>query len=339
MSDKIRTHIMLASLSVGMWAGRKNDRVSARKLEKEAGAVNGAASTAKHLMVGVQSHEAIGKYVAMNRVWWTKVTLPWFDGRGAPRAINPAGVIDLQLDLSERECKFYELVDVFMQEYPVMRTHRQFDLGDFFDPKEFPEPSNMRRRFYFIVDFSAIPRADDLRLAEGVSDDTAKAMAKNAAEREAARFEGALNTAAQRLFKVVESMHKTMSVPIGDNGSKFNDTKLENILEIVELMPLLNIANDPKLNDLAKQAKTLATKSPDELRKDAVKRAGAAKEAKALADRLAGAFDVTGDEEDDTPPPVKVAPTPAPKATPKPVPAKVPAPKAKKSLSASLADF
>jgi hypothetical protein len=63
-------------------------------------------------------------------------------------------------------------------------------------------------------------------------------------------------------------------------------------------MPLLNVTNNPKLTELAKAAKKLATKSPGELREDEVKRAEAAKEAKALADKLAGAFDVTTDEDD-----------------------------------------
>ena len=124
-------------------------------------------------------------------------------------------------------------------------------------------------------------------------------MQAAAIERHDQRVVTAMNTAAQRLFKVVQAMHATMATPIGEKGAKFNDSKLENILELVELMPILNITNDPKLIELAKQAKKLAQKSPGELREDVVKRASAATEAAALAKKLAGAFDVTGDEEDE----------------------------------------
>ena len=298
MSDKMRGHIMLASMSMGLWEGRKNDRKSAAKIETENSAKTGTTSAAKHLAAGCAEHDAIKKYAAMTRVWWNKVTLPWFDGKGAPRAVNPAGVLDLKIELGDRARHFDDLVQDFIRVYPTMLTNQQFNMGHLFDPSEFPTVSKMRHKFYFRTDFVALPRSDDIRLAEGMTTEDAKALATEAAEREKQRFETAANTAATRLYEVVESMHKTMSTKIGEKGAKFNDSKLENIIAVVELMPLLNVTNNPKLTELAKAAKKLATKSPGELREDEVKRAEAAKEAKSLADKLAGAFDVTTDEDE-----------------------------------------
>jgi hypothetical protein len=171
-------------------------------------------------------------------------------------------------------------------------------LGALFDPSEFPSPSKIHHKFYWRPDFMALPRSDDIRLAEGMSTEEAERLASAAAARQEERFANAANVAAQRLYKVVESMHQTMATKIGEKGAKFNDSKLENITAVVELMPLLNVTNDPKLAELAKMAKKLALKSPDELRQDEVKRAAAAKEAKSLAAKLAGAFDVTTEEDE-----------------------------------------
>jgi hypothetical protein len=55
---------------------------------------------------------------------------------------------------------------------------------------------------------------------------------------------------------------------------------------------------DPKLDEMARLARKLALKSPEELKGDEVKRATAAKEAGALASKLASMF-VDGDEDDE----------------------------------------
>jgi hypothetical protein len=285
-------------LSIGIWEGRKNDRKSAQKIEAEASAKIGTSSASKHLASGCPEHDALRKFTALQRAWWSKVTVPWFDGKGGLRAVNPAGVYDLQVELGDREREFDGYVDSFIRAYPGLLTNAQFNLGDLFDPGEFPSPHKIKRKFYWTTDFTTLPRNDDIRLVEGLTPEQAKKMSDNAVIREQQRMQNAANVAAQRLFEVVQSMHATMATKIGEKGAKFNDTKLDNITAMVELMPLLNITNDPKLAEMAKLAKKLAMKSPDELRTDEVKRAAAAKEAKSLADKLAGAFDVTTEEDE-----------------------------------------
>lgn len=291
-------NIMLGSLSIGCWTARKVDKKSARNTELEAKAKAGTASASKYLMNEVPSFERVTKHATATRVWWSQVTLPWFDGRGAPRAVNAKGVWEIQQLLGEKERQYKELVNEFLNEYPALRSQRQFDMGELFDAKDFPETRDLRRRFYFSTSWSALPRADDIRLADGIDQSEADALIRKAVEAEQQRVKDAVNHAATRLFEVVESMHKTMAIPIGEKGGKFHDTKLENIAELVELIPTLNLTNDPKLNELAKAAKKLSIKSPVELREDAVKRADAAKEAAALAKKIAGAFTIMGDEDE-----------------------------------------
>lgn len=291
-------NIMLGSLSIGCWTARKIDRKSASKTEQEAGAKAGTSSASKHLMANVTSFERVTKHASATRAWWGTVTLPWFDGRGAPRAVNAKGVWDLKQLLGEKERQYLELVDEFIREYPSLRTQRQFDMGDLFDPREFPETRDLKRRFYFTTSWTSLPNSEDIRLADGLDKHEVDVLVKQAVENERSRVEQAMNHAATRLHDVVKALHEKMAIPIGETGSKFHNTKLENISELVEIIPILNVTNDPKLNKLAQQAKKLAMKSPDELREDAVKRAATADEAKKLAEQIAGLFDVTVTEDD-----------------------------------------
>jgi hypothetical protein len=294
------TSIMLGSLSVGCWTARKKDRKSAEKIETEAKAKHGTSSASKHLMAGVESFERTSKFATAFRVWWSTRTLPWYDGKGGPRAVHPDAVMDLQVEVGDRERNYLELASEFVREYTAIWPQRVYDMGDLFDPREFPDPRDMMRRFYVRTSWSALPRVADIRVnASGMSKTDIDAMVEQAKLAEQQRIQTAMNTAAQRLFKVVKSMHDTMSVPIGEKGGGFHNSKLENIAQMAELIPMFNITNDPKLAELALKAKKLSIKSPDELKKDVDKRSRAASEAKVLADAIASAFDVEGDEDAD----------------------------------------
>lgn len=286
MTTSIRKTVMLGSLS-------------ARKAEVDANAKNGTITAAKHLMSGVIEHEACAKRIALLRTWWASVSLPWFDSKGAPRAVNALGVTDLQVEIGGHVREITELWKAFMSKYPELRAHRQYEMGAFFDAREFPSPQEMQRRFAIRVDWYPLPDTQDIRVMDGISPEDAKRLADDAAESERKRLAFAMGAAAKKLYKAVKSMHDTMATPIGEKGAKFNDTKLDNILAIAELIPSLNLTNDPKLAALAKEAKKLATKSPGELREDEVKRKAAAKEAEGLAAKLAGMFTADDDADDD----------------------------------------
>lgn len=298
-SKRITNHIMLARLSIGCWEGRVQDKDQARKREADAHAVNGSATAGKKLGAGVAEHATLTKYIAGCRNAWNKMTTEWDAGRGGARAFAPEGAPDLIMRVGELEAGYWERVEEFLKAWPAVLTQRQFDLGALYDPKDFPSPAAMRRKFYWIFDPSLTVDPNDIRLVDALTEDAAEAMVAAGIKTAEQKFKAAVSDAATKLFKVVQSMHDTMVIPHGEKGGKFNNSKLENILEVANIMPMLNVTGDPELAKLAAAAKKLATKSPDELRSDEVKRKAAAKEAGALAKSIADAFDVAVDDEDE----------------------------------------
>ena len=298
-TKSIRETTMLGVFSISMWPGRKNARQVAEKAEVENNAKSGALSAALHLMVGVDEHVAVTKNTAMQRKWWSEVSVPWYSGKGGPRAVAAEAVLDLKSDVNARMTGtggWETLAEDFCRWYESGYSARVFDLGDLYDPKVFPLPYDMRKRFRWSLTWDILPAASDIRIIDAIDDAELKRMEREAQEQERARIARATGDIAQRLYAVVESMHKTMSIPIGEKGGGFHGSKLENITKLAEMIPGLNFMQDPKLNEMAKLAKKLAMKSPDELKADEVKRAAAAKEAGVLASKLSEMF---ADEDDD----------------------------------------
>lgn len=89
----IRNTILLGSLSIGTWTGRKVANSQARKIEQEAKAKTGTMSATKHLFAGVPELEAITKKATQIRVAWGERTVPWYDN--GPRAFNSSGYFEM----------------------------------------------------------------------------------------------------------------------------------------------------------------------------------------------------------------------------------------------------
>ena len=76
---------------------------------------------------------------------------------------------------------------------------------------------------------------------------------------------------------------------MADEEKIFRDSTVYGLTEVVELLPALNLMNDPNLNNIYADLKmTLAGLSPKDLRKDPDVRCAAADEAKRICDEMSG---------------------------------------------------
>ena len=88
-----------------------------------------------------------------------------------------------------------------------------------------------------------------------------------------------------RLNTVIEHFAEKLS----DKEAIFRDSLVENVIELVNLLPKLNVVGDADLESLRKETqKKLCAYEPDTLRKDAKVRDKAAGDAKAILDKMAG---------------------------------------------------
>ena len=198
--------------------------------------------------------------------------------------------MDLCVEVGDLKREHEGLVEEFLKVYPSLRATRQFDMGDLFDEKEFPTPDVVRSKFHFTFETCPVPNNEDIRVIDALPAEELDRLVAEGVEQENEKVRKGMAVAAERLATVVATMHKKLSVKIGDSGHIFRDSLIENIASLVEIMPGLNITGDPVLAQMCKDAKKLTLYSPDELREDEDKRAKAAKEAKTLAGKLAGLF-------------------------------------------------
>jgi hypothetical protein len=244
---------MLITLNIRSWSARKIDKRITREIADTHGAVADAGRYNK-LLLPKEALTAITKIDNEARSYFYSVTSPWLDagGRVVSNINFPTASAKLQAYRQDRERE----VALFVPAYPDLREARRADLGDLFDESDYPDPRDIEKRFEFRVQILPLPDAADFRvaMAEGQVDEIREQIqaASDAALRTAMR------DAWERVAGVTERMRERLrAYTPGSEGTKatgvFHDTLVSNVRELAELLPGLNLANDPAMAAIAQR--------------------------------------------------------------------------------------
>lgn len=278
---------MVMNLSIGIWQGYRLDKEASRKVTTEAGADADAARVNKHLI----PKEALAPIVtAQNaiRTHFYANSLPWRDnGDRLMTRVLFEKFIQAHEALVDA---FKAAVDKFLDEdYPSAIAKAEFRMGAMFKREDYPAGSELKRKFYATLDIDAITTANDFRVqidAEHV--ERVKASMQSAAE---TRLQAAMADVWRRMAETVGYFQERMANP----RAVFRDTTVKNIGELLDLIPGLNVLDDPDIEAVrAAIAKSLGGIEAKAIRDDPYLRGELAGEAGEIMKRMEGFMSAFG---------------------------------------------
>lgn len=290
MTHLLSDRAMLTSLNISLWRARKLDR----KVTAEVNTLKNAAADAcivSKALVAKDALKDIKIVVHEARAFHYENTLPWDNvgWRILPSA-NYKAWTDKMRTLSQT---FDAAVKRFASNYPNYIADAQIALNGMFDPNDYPDVSRVTDSFEFETGAQPIPDGSHFVLDLGETE--IARQAKKLDERVQVATQGAMTDLWERLHEGVAHMADRLSKydvdpATGKVTGKFHDTLVENIRELCELLPRLNVMNDPNLEAMRKQVEDSLTKiEPQDLRDDTKARDKLAADAEAIADQM-GSF-------------------------------------------------
>lgn len=276
----IVTDCMVVNLQIGVWAGYRLDKEASRKVTEEAKAESDAARVNKHL-IGKDVIKPIMTAASSVRTHFYAKTLPWKDN--GDRLLTRKMFMGFMQDHGSLKDKFMDEVDQFLDvAYPRAKEQAGFRMGELFNPSDYPTAHELRRKFYVNIDIDPVTEAHDFRVKLDKDH-----LAKVQHDIEAAtqqRINRAMTDVWSRLHETLKHYYAKMST-----DEIFRDSTVRNLEEIVDILPALNITNDPQLEALRQDVKrTLVGYEPKDLRTDPMQREIAANEAKRIMEGMAG---------------------------------------------------
>jgi len=161
-----------------------------------------------------------------------------------------------------------------------LKSNAERTLGDMYNESDYPDEYDLRSKFGMDMTVLPVP-SDDFRV-EISSDEMERISAEVKSQVEGA-YQSSIKEVWQRLYDKVENMNAKLS----DEKAIFRDTLVENVREMCELLPRMNLNDDPDLENMRQQVDSLlASNHPDSLRNDPVKRRQKADESKDIMNKM-----------------------------------------------------
>ena len=265
---------MLGSLNISVWEARKKDKGIEQEIATSKGARSKrSTSVHKHLFADCAPLEAIKSLRGEARTWFNKYTLPWDDH--GKRLFTTSNYFELMQDAANYEQRFQKLVSSFLSVYQTEVSKQAFERGAMFDRNEYPDVSEVAKKFSFTVDTSPVPMAGDFRVDIGQI--ALQELQERLTTANELRINAAMGDVWDRIKTQVEWVHERMTAimeydpdeveeikTFDDDGNvikldikkkrrpKLYDTMLDTGVELCSMLRDFNITNDPALEEARK---------------------------------------------------------------------------------------
>ena len=250
---------VLVSVESHVWNATVQDKqisdevTAAKKADKDAG------KFVKNLLAKNAEHKAVLNYRQTIYNWVQRNTYDW---AGSQRLLPITNLVRFHKESTEQEKKFFELVDDFLDKYPTIVSNMAFVQGSMFDRSEYPDVSELKRKFSIDLIQSEVPTGDfRCSIAQELLDDMATHY-----NRQAKRMvEDILTKQSTQLIDIMKSLSYCCEVEtvVSDNGEikvrrrKLYDSTLDRARELCETFKDFNITADPKLEEARACLETL----------------------------------------------------------------------------------
>jgi len=270
---------LLAQLGISQWMGRKLDKTASRKVTNDASAAEGSARVNKDLLPGCEELKAVHSKSSLIRTKFYDNTLPW--GLDGMQILTTGNFLPFMTDFRKEKGEWQKLVKIFLSGYEMAKYNAENDkrrsLGRLYTPTDYPRLQDIEGKFNIDLAIFPVP-ADDFRVA--IASDELDRIRQDVTARVLNAQSVAMKEVWQRLFDKV----KCIAEKCADPKAIFRDTLMENAREMCELLPRLNMTDDPNLEAMRQEVEAKLIMHPESLRNDPDLRRKTAAEAKQIMD-------------------------------------------------------
>lgn len=261
----------LVRFSASVWTARKMDKSATKDARERANATAKAGVRVYKSVLASDSLDKIHTIVGAARTEHEKRTVPW--AYKGPGAITSAGYPAYKAAMAEHERAFNRAVASFIETYAVeyravmsdpSHSIRQ-ELGSLFNPADYPAPEALRTKFSFAVSCEPMPAAADFRV-QGLAPELVAEIKEDMAANNVAALANANTTAWGRVLERVEMLKARLTEYTNGQAAKFYNSWQDNVKELADLIPSINVTNDPDLTRMARRLVALTAYSNEDLK-------------------------------------------------------------------------
>lgn len=234
---------MLIKVRVGMWGAYKSDKKASEAIQAQFSSLNGSGNYSKKL-TGKGDLTDINSVKDRLDTFLQKYTLPWEDSGW--RILPTVHYMEFANKLRGYKEEFSEAVSSFIRQYDVVKDNAKNRLGDLYNEADYPESWQLERKFYFDAHFMPMPDTGHFLIE--VSKEEKAFLEDQARQNERRLVEGIVKECYTRIYNALSNLAEKLE----STDNRWKESTINNLAEIVEIMPALNLTDDPELIKMSK---------------------------------------------------------------------------------------
>lgn len=241
--DTLATKALLVRVRITLYTARVRDVNASRELEQNKGAEVGIGIYTKTLVSKKQINRMVSTVKAARRQY-EEITLPW--GKDGTRLLPSEQWGPFHDVIEARRDEFWREVDAFIAGYDEHKRNKK-RMGKLYNDKEYLDSDKVRDRFSFDVLYAPVPESGDIRVE--LSRDQLAKLKREVQSQAKAEVDEAMRDLFYRLYDATNTLYGQLT---GDDHVGVRSNTFEHLHRLADILPTLNVGNDPKVNELLK---------------------------------------------------------------------------------------
>jgi len=268
----------------------KLDKVLSQELRDAKGVNDDVSLRVNKSIFSKSTTDAFMKVLSEAGKYYYRVTTPW-DDTGF-RLLSIDIYKEFVKKFKDFSRKFREAVETFMDGIEADINLMEETLGEAFNRSDYDhlflsngqlDKETLRKQFTLDLEYGTVADADDIRAK--LTDEDREIIAAHVTEKNNEKFAAAQKHIITTLHEHIMKIHERLC----QDENVFRDTLISNLEDLCDLIPKMNIAGDPAINELAAKAKkALCSWDAQTLREDKDIRKDVSDQADKLLDNMKG---------------------------------------------------
>lgn len=274
---KLSEIALLADLTISSWSGSVADQKTTDEILDKKNARRDRGRFVKRLLMNVTPLKIITN--KMYHEYRMKSTA-WEDGRRLLPVEFFNSITKLHRDCSD---ELEKALEEFGKNYPEYKEKAKEELGDLYDETEFPSFDDFKRRWKIRLDFFPIPESKHfvVKAEQNLINEMKKSFDEAISNKQTVAVGEIKERVLETVGKIVER--------ISDKHMKFSrqgKEVMDSVRELVDILPSLNLFDDPNINKMVDDLKATLYEVTDEELKKKGNRKKILDETKAMLDKM-----------------------------------------------------
>lgn len=234
---------MLVRLGISQWYNKATDKNVAKEISDKYGAESTTDDHYVKALLPKNAMKEIQTTIGRMRVAHYRMTMPWQDG--GLRILPAKMYFDYVQQMGQLKGQFETQVDTFIKNFRSYKEQAKTTKGGLYNEADYPTEAALRGLFEVRTSFFPLPDSGDFRLdldadvIERIKLDADKELRKG--------LEAATSFLYERFATLLETYYQAAANP----KKKFHETTIVNLYDFAEMLPMMNISKDEKLDKVA----------------------------------------------------------------------------------------